>query len=90
MSRPATSTGSPFHGSGPSGPRVPTMPWTPNLWATFVFTTLGLEVPMFSSLPRNHNNPLAKCGCKKHCMDFHGDHTAPSLTQVQPRRMIGL
>ena len=26
---------------------------------------------MLSSLPRHHNNPLAKCGCKKHCMDFH-------------------
>jgi hypothetical protein len=26
--------------------------------------------------PRHHNNPLAKCGCKKHCMDFHGDHTS--------------
>jgi hypothetical protein len=48
----------------------------PNLWATFVSTTLGLEVPVLSSLSRNHNNPLAKCGCKKHCMDFHGDHTS--------------
>jgi hypothetical protein len=48
----------------------------PNLWATFVSTTLGLEVPVLSSLPRHHNNPLAKCGCKKHCMDFHGDHTS--------------
>jgi hypothetical protein len=28
-----------------------------------------------SSLPRLHNSPLAKCGCKKFCMDFHGDHT---------------
>jgi hypothetical protein len=48
----------------------------PNLWATFVSTTLGLEVPALSSLPRHHNNPLAKCGCKKHCIDFHGDQTA--------------
>ena len=30
----------------------------------------------YSPLPRHHNNPLAKCGCKKHCMDFHGDHTS--------------
>jgi len=52
------------------------MPSTPKLWATFVSTTLGLEVPIFSSLPRHHNNPLAKCGCKKHCMDFHGDHAS--------------
>jgi hypothetical protein len=48
----------------------------PNLWATFVSTTLGLEVPILSSLPRHHNNPHTKCGCKKHCMDFHGDHTS--------------
>ena len=48
----------------------------PNLWATFVSTTLGLVVPSLSSLPRHHNNPLAKCGCKKHHMDFHGDHTS--------------
>ena len=31
---------------------------------------------MLSSLSRHHNNPLAKCGGKKHCMDFHGDHTS--------------
>jgi hypothetical protein len=48
----------------------------PNLWATFVSTTLGLEVPILSSLPRHRNNPLTKCGCKEHCMDFHGDHTS--------------
>ena len=35
-----------------------------------------LRIPVLSSLPRNHNNPLAKCGCKKHCIDFHGDHTS--------------
>jgi hypothetical protein len=32
----------------------------PILWATFVSTTLGLEVSVLSSLPRHHNNPLAK------------------------------
>ena len=42
----------------------------------FVSTTLGLEVPVLCSLPRRNNSPLAKCGCKKHYMDFHGDHTA--------------
>jgi hypothetical protein len=26
--------------------------------------------------PPPPTNPLAKCGCNKHCMDFHGDHTA--------------
>jgi hypothetical protein len=47
-----------------------------NIWATFVSMTLGLVVPSLSSIPSHHNNPLAKCGCKKHCMDFHGDHTS--------------
>jgi hypothetical protein len=46
------------------------------LWETFVSTTLGLEVPTLAALPRLHNSPLAKCGCKKFCMDFHGDHTS--------------
>jgi hypothetical protein len=46
-----------------------------NLWATFVSTTLGLEVPALFSLPLHHNNPLAKCCCKKHGMDFHYNHT---------------
>jgi hypothetical protein len=36
----------------------------------------GLEVPVLSS-PHTHNNrPHAKCGCKKHAMDFHGDHAS--------------
>ena len=48
----------------------------PNLWATFVSMTLDLEVTILPSLPRHHNNPLTKCGCQKHCMDFHGDHTS--------------
>jgi hypothetical protein len=48
----------------------------PAPWTTFVSTTLSLEVPVLSSLPRRNNSPLAKCGCKKHCMDVDGDHTA--------------
>ena len=40
------------------------------LWTTFVSTTLGLEVPVLSSLPRRNNSPLAQCGCKKHCSVF--------------------
>ena len=40
----------------------------------FVVTTLGLEVPVLSSLLSHHYSPLATCGCKKHAMDFHGDH----------------
>ena len=51
----------------------------PTLWETFVSTTLGLEVPIRSVLPRLHNSPLAKCGCKKFCMDFHGDHTSTCI-----------
>ncbi len=39
-------------------------------------TKLGLAVPVLSSLPRNHNNQLAKCCFKKHCIDFHDDHTS--------------
>jgi hypothetical protein len=58
-------------GSGPSAARAPT---------TFVATTLGLEVPVLSSLPRHNNSPLAKCGCKKRCMDFHGDHISTCTT----------
>jgi hypothetical protein len=48
----------------------------PNLWATCVL--VGLEVQVLSFLPRHHNNPLAKC-CKKHYMDFHGDHTSTCI-----------
>jgi hypothetical protein len=48
----------------------------PALWETFISTTLGLEVPTLAALPRLHSSPPAKCGCKKFCMDFHGDHTS--------------
>jgi hypothetical protein len=47
----------------------------PAFWETFVSTT-RLEVPILAALPRLHNRPLAKCGCRKFCMDFHGDHTS--------------
>jgi hypothetical protein len=40
------------------------------------FSTLGLEVPILAALSHLHNSPLAKCGCKKFCMDFHDDHTS--------------
>ncbi len=56
----------------------------PALWETFVSTTLGLEVPILSALPRLHNSPLAKCGCKKFCMDFHGDHTSTCTAHSVP------
>ena len=32
----------------------------PALWETFVSTTLGLGIPVLSSLPRLYNRPLAK------------------------------
>ena len=50
--------------------------WERRIIKTFVSTTLGLEVPTLAALPRLHNSPLAKCSCKKFCMDFHGDHTS--------------
>ena len=31
---------------------------------------------MLSSLPRRNNSSLAQCGCKKHGMDLHSDHTS--------------
>ncbi len=48
----------------------------PSIWETFVSTTLGLEVSILAVLPGLHNSPLAKCGCKKFCMDFHDNHTS--------------
>jgi len=36
--------------------------WDPAIWKTFFSTTLGLEVPVLSSLPRHHHRPAAKCG----------------------------
>ena len=50
--------------------------WDPALWQTFFSSTLGLEVPALSSLPRHHNQPTAKCGCKKYLLDLHGDHVS--------------
>ena len=38
------------------------------LWETFFASPIGLEVPVLSSLPRHHNSPIAKCGCKKHAV----------------------
>ena len=48
--------------------------WAPAIWQTFFTSTLGLEVPVLSSLPRQNNLPAAKCGCKKFLLDTHGDH----------------
>jgi hypothetical protein len=49
---------------GTIGPISANDAFDPALWTTFVSTTLGLEVPVLSSLPRRHNSPLAKCGCR--------------------------
>jgi hypothetical protein len=60
-----------------SNKHTPSPVFDPALWKTFISTTLvGLEVPTLDTLPRLHSSPLAKCGCKKFCMDFHGDHTS--------------
>jgi hypothetical protein len=58
----------------------PTSTIDPVLWAMFVSTMLGLEVPVLSSLPHHNCSPFAKCSCKKHYMDFHCDHTATCTT----------
>jgi hypothetical protein len=48
----------------------------PALWETFVSTTLGLGIPVLSSLPSLHNRPITKCGCKKHALDLYCHHTS--------------
>ena len=50
--------------------------WDQPLWETFVCTTLGLEVPVLTALPRRNQRAPALCGCKKHGMDLFGDHTS--------------
>jgi hypothetical protein len=50
--------------------------WDQPLWETFVCTTLGLEVPVFASLPRRNQRLTALCGCKKHGLDLDCDHTS--------------
>jgi hypothetical protein len=44
---------------GPIRPSSGNDGFDPSLWATFVSTTLGLEVPVLSYFPRHNNNPLA-------------------------------
>ena len=67
MPRLATSTGS-FKLSwlGTIRPTSDNDEFDPALWTTYVSTTLGVEVPVLSSLPRRNNSPLSQCGCKKH------------------------
>jgi hypothetical protein len=48
----------------------------PALWETFVSTTLGLGIPVLSSLPSLHNRQITKCGCKKHALDLYCHHTS--------------
>ena len=50
---------------GPLWPTTVDDAWAPAIWQTFFTSPLGLEVPVLSSLPRHHNLPAAKCGCKK-------------------------
>ena len=72
----ATHVATPLSWLGAIRPTCANDAFDPALWETFVSSTLGLEVPILAALPRLHNSPLAKCGCKKFCMDFHGDHTS--------------
>jgi hypothetical protein len=62
----------------------------PALWTTFVSTTLGLEVPVLSSLRRRNNSPLRSAAAKNTAWTFTAT-TQPraQLTQMQPRHMIG-
>ena len=81
----------------------------PALWETFVSTTLGLEGkivnnaqrdggarrPILSALPQFHNSPLAKCGCKKFCMNEPfsrrpHEHVHSSLRCNQGARLDGV
>ena len=57
-------------------PTTPNDAWDQPLWETFVCTTLGLEVPVLTSLPRRNQRAPTLCGCKKHGTDTYGDHTA--------------
>ena len=72
----ATHVATPLSWLGAIRPTSANDAFDPALWETFVSSTLGLEVSILAALPRLHNSPLAKCGCKKFCMDFHGDHTS--------------
>jgi len=56
----------PFFCSGPSRPSSATDAFDQPLWETSFTSTIGLEFLVLSSLPRHHNRPLAKRGCKKH------------------------
>jgi hypothetical protein len=60
------------------------------LCETFFTSTVGLEVPVLSSLSRHHNSPLAKCGCKKHALvrkKIHHSATIPLHTLAPPTLM---
>ena len=61
----------------------------PALWETFFSTTLGLEVPVLSFLPRHNNSTLAKCGCKKTPLGLSRRPHKHVHTQEHPRRTIG-
>ena len=62
----------------------------PALWATFrfhdAFVSIGVGVPMLSSLPRLPNSPLAKCGCKRHALDLYSDHTSTCTAHSHGRK----
>ena len=73
-------------------PTTPNDAWDQPLWETFVCTTLGLELPVLTSLPRRNQRAPALCGCKKHGTDTYGDHTATCTAHsavAQPKRTTG-
>ena len=63
----------------------------PALWTTFVFTTLGLEVPVLSSLPRRNNCPLARLQKTLHGLSRRPhSHMHSSLRCNQGARLDGV
>jgi hypothetical protein len=75
-------------------PTTPNDDWDQPLWETFVCTTLGLEVPVLTTLPRCNQPASALCGCKKHSTDLAQTRTTTTLppvrpTVVQPKRTTG-
>ena len=73
--RPATSFGRPFQIS--RDPRVPPTPSTSRSGRrSSLQQWFGGSRAFLSPATVTARLPLGKCGCKKHGMDFHGDHTS--------------
>jgi hypothetical protein len=75
-------------------PTTPNDDWDQLLWETFVCTTLGLEVPVLTTLPRCNQRASALCGCKKRSTDLAQTRTTTTrppvrTTVVQPKSTTG-